>query len=75
METILIKPKNKEEFDLVSALMKRMNIRSIVQKKPAKLTKKEQEFLDSFPQRFKEMQDDIDGKVKLRSWDEVYKEL
>ena len=75
METILIKPRNKEELQLDSKLMKGMNIKSVVQKEKPKLTKKEQNFLDSLPKRLKEVQDHMDGKIKLKSWDEVYKEL
>ncbi|MFT4094995.1 MAG: hypothetical protein QM640_15295 [Niabella sp.] len=76
METIIIRPKNKEELKLVSTLMERMKIPASIQKKKVKkLTKTEKDFLDSFPRRFKEMQDDIDGKVALKEWDEVYKEL
>ena len=75
MKTILIKPKDKEEFELVSLLLKRMRINSIVQKEKPKLTKKEKAFLKSLPKRLKEVQDHMDGKIKLKSWDDVQKSI
>ncbi|GAB3424108.1 hypothetical protein [Niabella aquatica] len=76
METIIVKPKNREELELVSTLMRRMKITASVQKpKAKKLTKAEKDFLDSLPKKLQEVQDHLDGKIKLKSWDEVYKEL
>ena len=50
METILIKPRNKQELQLVSALMNRMNIRSSIQKSEEEKKKKSKEdFLNSLP--------------------------
>ncbi len=67
MDTIIIKPKNKEELELISTLMERMNISASVQKdKVKKLTKAEKEFLDSLPKRLQEVQDHLDGKIKLK---------
>ena len=76
METIIVKPKNKEELELVSTLMKRMKIPASIQKsKEKKLTKAEKDLLDSLPERLQEVQDNLDGKIQLKSWDEVYKQL
>jgi DNA replication initiation complex subunit (GINS family) len=67
MDTIIIKPKNKEELELISTLMERMNISASVQKDEVKkLTKAEKEFLDSLPKRLQEVQDHLDGKIKLK---------
>ncbi|MBC7867003.1 MAG: hypothetical protein H7X88_05660 [Gloeobacteraceae cyanobacterium ES-bin-316] len=76
METIIVKPKNKEELELVSVLLKRMNIRAHVQKKTIIQKKKiKEQFLESLEGRLKEVQLHMAGKIKLKSWDEVYKDL
>jgi len=76
METIIVKPKNKEELELVSTLMKRLNIRVSIQKKEAASKKKAKDnFLKSLPERLKEVKLHTQGKIKLRSWDEMYKDL
>ena len=76
METILVKPRNKEELELVSSILKHMKIRSFVQKKEmAKKKKAKAEFLDSLEGRLKEVQQHVDGKIKLKSWDELFNSL
>ena len=76
METIVVKPRNKVELELVSSLLKRMNIRSAIQKKESSKKKKAKaEFLDSLEGRLSEVKQHIDGKIKLKSWDELYNSL
>jgi hypothetical protein len=76
MDTIIVKPRNQEEFTLVSTLLKRMDIRSkVVSAEKERKKKAKQEFLDSFPARIKEMELHMQGKIELPSWDEVIKDL
>ncbi|MEO6406169.1 MAG: hypothetical protein ABIY51_13205 [Ferruginibacter sp.] len=77
METILVKPRNKEEYNLVAELMQRMKI-PVATAPKKKLTAKQKAkaiFLDSFEGRLNEVKLHGEGKIKLNSWDEVYKEL
>jgi hypothetical protein len=76
MEAILVKPKNKEEFDAITFMLKKMKINSSIIKKENKAKQKaKQEFLDSLPHRLNEVKLHMQGKIKLKSWDEVYNEL
>jgi hypothetical protein len=76
METVLVKPKNKAELELVTAMLKRMNISAAVQKKQATKKKKAKEdFLNSLSSRLNEVKLHTEGKIKLKSWDELYSEL
>lgn len=76
METILVKPRNREELELVSTILKRMDIPSAIQKKAmAKKKKAKADFLDSLEGRLKEVQQDVEGKIQLKSWDELYNSL
>lgn len=76
METIIVKPRNKVEMELVSSLLKRMNIRSAIQKKEiSKKKKAKAEFLDSLEGRLSEVKQHMEGKIKLKSWDELYNSL
>ncbi len=76
METIVVKPRNKVELELVSSLLKRMNIRSAIQKKESSKKKKAKaEFLDSLEGRLSEVKQHMEGKIKLKSWDELYNSL
>lgn len=77
METVIVKPRNKEELVLVSALMQRMNIpvSSACKKKLTPKKKAKEKFLDSLEERLNEVKLHMDGKIKLKSWDELYKEL
>ncbi|MEO7309759.1 MAG: hypothetical protein ABIX01_05135 [Chitinophagaceae bacterium] len=65
METVVVKPRNKEELELVASLMKRMNIRSSIQKKEtgAGAKKKAKEtFLNSLPDRLNQTKLHMEGK-------------
>ena len=67
METIIVKPRNKVELELVSSLLKRMNIRSAIQKKEiSKKKKAKAEFLDSLEGRLSEVKQHMEGKIKLK---------
>jgi hypothetical protein len=67
METIVVKPKNKEELDLVFSMLKKMNIRSSIQKKEILAKKKaKEEFLNSLPKRLNEVKLHMEGKIKLK---------
>ena len=76
METITIKPRNKKELELVTSIMKHLSIPTLLSEKRVTAKKKAKEaFLNSLEDRLKEVQQHIEGKVKLKSWDELYKEL
>jgi hypothetical protein len=76
METITIKPRNKKELELVTSIMKHLSIpTSLSENKAAAKKKAKEAFLNSLEDRLKEVQQHIEGKVKLKSWDELYKEL
>ena len=76
METIIVKPRNKQELKLVSVLMSRMKIPSFIQKnEKAKKQKAKEEFLNSLPERLNEVKLHMEGKINLKSWDELSKEL
>jgi hypothetical protein len=76
MDTILVKPKNKEELELVSTLMQKMNIRTSIQRKDLlKKQKAKKEFLDSLPARFEEVKLHMEGKLELKNARELLNEL
>ena len=76
METIIVKPRNKVEMELVSSLLKRMNIRSAIQKKEkSKKQKAKVEFLDSLEGRLNEVKQHLEGKVKLKDARTLLNEL
>lgn len=76
MDTIIVKPRNKEELELVSTFLKRKNIRSAVQKKELlKKKKAKAEFLDSLEGRLKEVQQHMEGKIKLKDARALLNEL
>ncbi len=76
MEAIVVNPRNKDEFELVSKLLKQMKIKSTVVKKSSLAKKNEkEEFLNSLPKRINQVKLHMQGKVKLKSWDDLKKEL
>ena len=76
METIIVKPRNKVEMELVSSLLKRMNIRSAIQKKEkSKKQKAKVEFLDSLEGRLNEVKQHLEGKIKLKDARTLLNEL
>ena len=76
METIIVKPRNKVELELVSTLLKRMNIRTAIQKKEViKKKKAKVEFLHSLEGRLNEVKQHIEGKIKLKDARTLLNEL
>lgn len=66
MEAIVVKVRNKDEFDLVNKLFKQMKIRStVVKKKPVEKKKEKEAFRNSLPNRLNEVKLHMQGKVKL----------
>jgi rRNA pseudouridine-1189 N-methylase Emg1 (Nep1/Mra1 family) len=76
METIVIKPRNKDEFDLVSKLLKKMQIRtSVFKQEETKIRKSKAEFLDSLPKRLNQVKLHEEGKLKLKDAKDLLNEL
>lgn len=76
MDTIIVKPRNQEELALVSTILKRMDIRAkVVSGEKERKKKAKEAFLDSLPERLKQVELHMQGKIELQSWDEVVKEL
>ena len=76
METITIKPRNKKELELVTSIMQHLSIPTSLSEKDSLAKKKAKEaFLHSLEDRLNQVQQHIDGKIHLKSWDELYKEL
>jgi hypothetical protein len=73
METIVVKPRNKDEFELVSKLLKKMKIRTSVSKQQEKKTKTR--FLNSLPKRLNEVKLHEEGKLKLKDAKDLLNEL
>lgn len=76
METITIKPRNKKELELITSIMQHLSIPTSLSEKNSSAKKKAKEvFLHSLEDRLNQVQQHIDGKIHLKSWDELYKEL
>lgn len=74
MDTLLVKPKDKEELLFVQTLLKRMRVKTEVLEKSGKKRRKE-EFLDSLERSFKEAERAERGEVKLKSAYDLLNEL
>ncbi len=77
MEPITLEPKNKKELNSIISFLEETKIHSSL-KKENNLTKKrkaKEAFLDSLPQRLNEVKLHMQGKIKLKSWDELYDAL
>ena len=78
METLVVKPRNKEELAFVADLMKRMNIHTSVQKKELSANAKKkakEDFLNSLPNRLNQVQLHMEGKIKLKDARDLINEL
>ncbi len=76
MKTLLVKPKSKEEMELVSSFLKRKKISAVVQKKEnLKKKKAKAEFLNSLEGRLKEVQLHLEGKIELKDARAILNEL
>ncbi|AQG81227.1 hypothetical protein [Spirosoma montaniterrae] len=75
MQNILIQPRNQEELQLVTQLMKRMKIKAeVVEPKMAKVKRKE-EILDSIERGAREVAAALRGEVQLKSARQLLDEL
>jgi hypothetical protein len=71
METLTVKPRSKKQLEQVTAYLKRYNIpMSVAEKKKAK-----EKFLNSLEGRLNQVKLHMEGKIKLKSWDELKNEL
>jgi hypothetical protein len=76
MENIVIKPRNKGEFEFVSKLLKKMKIRTSLPKQTkAKNKNSKTKFLDSLPDRLNQVKLHEEGKLKLRDAKDLLNEL
>lgn len=76
METITIKPRNKKELELVTSIMQHLSIpTSLSEKKAAAKKKAKEAFLHSLEDRLKEVQQHIEGKIKLKDARDLLNEL
>jgi hypothetical protein len=73
MKTIVVKPRNKGEFELVSKMLKKMKIRTAVSIQ--KEEKKKKRFLDSLPERLSQVKLHEEGKLKLKDAKDLLNEL
>ncbi|WP_040006540.1 DUF2683 family protein [Fibrisoma limi] len=74
MQTIIVHPKNQEELQFVTQLMKRMKIKAAVIDEQPKQRKK-QEILEGLERSVDQMNAHLRGEIKLRSADELLNEL
>lgn len=75
MQTIVVKPRNSEELQLVTQLMKRMKIKAdVVEQAPSKAERKQQ-ILNSIENNAHEVSAALRGEVQLKSARELLDEL
>lgn len=74
MDTLLVKPRGKEELLFVQTLLKRMRVKTEVLEKSGKKRRKE-EFLDSLERSFKDVERAERGEIKLKSAYDLLSEL
>ena len=74
MQHIIVQPRNQEEFQLVTQLMKRMKIKSIVTEETPK-QKKKREILDDLEQSVQDMNDHFAGRKQFKTARQVLDEL
>ena len=77
MQNVIVRPRNQEELQLVTQLMKRMNIKAdiIEVEKGTSKTKRKQEILGSLERSAKEANAALRGEIKLKSARELLNEL
>ena len=76
MDSLVIKPRNKEEFAFVNQLLQRLDIRvKVVNEEKEQKKKAKKQFLDSLPGRLKEVELHMQGKIELPTWDEIKNDL
>lgn len=74
MQNIIIQPRNQEEFQLVTQLMKRMKIKSTIAEETPK-QKKKREILEGLERSVDEMNAHLRGEIQLKSADDFLNEL
>ena len=74
METLLVKPKNLEELQLVQSVLNRMKIKSEIFEINEKKRRKKA-LLDSFDNRVKQVNQDLRGEIKLKNAFDLLHEL
>jgi hypothetical protein len=76
MDTIIVKPRNQKEFKMVNSFLKGMDIQSkVISAEKVRKRKAKEAFLNSIPQRLKEVELHMQGKIELPAWDDVLKDL
>ena len=74
MQQIIVQPRNQEEYQLVTQLMKRMKIKAVpVEETPKQ--KKKREILDDLEQSVRDMNDYFAGKKQFKTARQVLDEL
>jgi hypothetical protein len=75
MQQVIVKPRNTEELQLVTQLMKRMKIKADVIEPTLSRTERKQQILDSIERGAREVSAALRGEVKLKSARELLNEL
>ena len=74
MQQIIVQPRNEEEYQLVTQLMKRMKIKTVqVEETPKQ--KKKREILDDLEESVRDMNDYFAGKKHFKTARQVLDEL
>ena len=74
MQQIIVRPRNQEELQLVTQLMKRMKIKADVEEETSKQRKK-REILNDLQSSVHDMNDYFAGKKQFKTAQEVLDEL
>lgn len=74
MQQIIVRPRNQEELQLVTQLMKRMRIKADVEEEMPK-AKRKREILESIERSANEVNAALRGEIKLKSARELLDEL
>lgn len=74
MQQIIVRPRNQEELQLVTQLMKRMKIKADVEEEMPK-AKRKREILESIERSANEVNAALRGEIKLKSARELLDEL
>jgi hypothetical protein len=76
MDTIIVRPRNQKELKLINTFLRGLDIQSkVVSGEKFRKRKAKEAFLNSIPERLKEVELHLQGKIELPTWDEVVKEL
>jgi len=74
MQQIIVRPRNQEELQLVTQLMKRMKIKADIEEETPK-AKRKREILESIERSAREVNAALRGEIKLKSARELLNEL